>query len=382
MKLCVVAGEASGDLHASQVVKELKKLDPHLEAFGIGGDLLAAEGVALRHHASKMGIVGLFNVIRHLGMFRRIFRETLEEIRRSKPDAVLLVDYPDFNLRLAREVSRLGILVVYYISPQVWAWRRRRVRHIARYVDHMLVVFPFEQEFYRQQAVDVTYVGHPLVEQLEGVEAQASLPADEIPVRIALMPGSRTMEVSVLLRPMLQAVRILSAERAVQPFIVRAPTIPLDLIEQELRRFDWQVPIVDHEDGRSLASAHLALSSSGTATLEAAVLGVPVVVMYRLSHATYVLAKRLVRLPHFSLVNIIAGKKVVPELLQHEVNGPEIASAARGMLTPELWASTKEELRLVRLKLGGPGASERAAHKLYTLMTERKQRLSNLAAVP
>ena len=382
MKLAVIAGEASGDLHASEVIRELRKLDTRLEAFGIGGDLLAAQGVTLHHHASKMGIVGLFNVIRHLGMFRKVFSETVDDLRRSRPDAVLLVDYPDFNLRLAREASRLGILVVYYISPQVWAWRSRRVRHIARYVDHMLVVFPFEEEFYRSHGVEVTYVGHPLIEQLEGMEGPRGLPAKDEIVRIALMPGSRTMEVSALLPAMLAAVKMMRAERPIESFVVRAPTIDRSLIEGELVRSGMMIDVVDQADGRSLASSHLALSSSGTATLEAAVIGVPVVVMYRLSKATYFLAKRLVRLPHFSLINILAGKKVVPELIQDDVNGANIASAARELLSPDRWAATRSELQQVRARLGGSGASERAARKLYKLMVERKQASETAVVLP
>ena len=166
MKLAIVAGEASGDLHAAEVVRELKRLDPTLQTFGIGGDLLEREGMNVLHHAREMGIVGLFNVLRHLGMFRRIFKELVQTIARERPDAVVLVDYPDFNLRLARRCRKMGIRVIYYISPQVWAWRRRRVEQIKRTVHHMLVIFPFEEDFYRQHNVPVTYVGHPLLDEL------------------------------------------------------------------------------------------------------------------------------------------------------------------------------------------------------------------------
>ncbi|MFZ2491996.1 MAG: lipid-A-disaccharide synthase, partial [Thermoanaerobaculia bacterium] len=161
MKLAIVAGEASGDLHASEVVRALKRLDPSLEMFGIGGDLLAREGMRVLHHASEMGIVGLFNVIRHLPMFRRVFSELIEAIAVERPDAVLLVDYPDFNLRVAKKCRAMGLRVIYYISPQLWAWRQGRVRQIAKNVDRMIVIFPFEEEFYRSNGVPVTYVGHP-----------------------------------------------------------------------------------------------------------------------------------------------------------------------------------------------------------------------------
>src|ERR1700686_524056 len=212
MKIAVIAGEASGDLHAAKVVHELKLLDPGLTAFGIGGDLLADEGVELLHQAREMAIVGLFNVLRHLRFFRRVFDELIARIERDRPDAVILVDYPEFNLRMARRCHQLGVRVLYYISPQVWAWRRGRVKKIARIVDHMLVIFPFEEDFYRKHGVPVTYVGHPLIDELhEAVEAAGVMAtrtrAGEVggPLRLALLPGSRKHEVQSLLPPMLDA---------------------------------------------------------------------------------------------------------------------------------------------------------------------------------
>ena len=180
MKLAVVAGEASGDLHAAEVVRELKKLDPSLQTFGIGGDLLQRQGTKVLYHAREMGIVGLFNVIRHLGMFRRIFRELIDTIAKERPDAVLLVDYPDFNLRVAKKCKQMGLRVIYYISPQIWAWRRGRVKHIAKYVDHMIVIFPFEEDFYREHRVPATYVGHPLIEQLQMIKRRAPKPGRRV----------------------------------------------------------------------------------------------------------------------------------------------------------------------------------------------------------
>jgi len=363
MKLAIVAGEASGDLHASEVVHELKRLDPNLQMFGIGGDLLAGQGMELLHHAREMGIVGLVNVIRHLPMFRRIFAELIERITREGPDAVLLVDYPEFNLRVAKKCHALGLRVVYYISPQLWAWRRGRVKEIARNVDRMIVIFPFEETFYRERNVPVVYVGHPLVEQLAGIERR--VPRGE-KLRIALMPGSRRMEVASLLPPMLDAVAILQRERAVDACIIRAPTISVDELRPFLRRKNMDLPIVPHDGGQALADADVALSSSGTATLESAVLGTPVVVMYRLSPATYLLARRLVKLPHFSLVNIVAGKRVVPELLQSEVNGGRIAAEVRALVASR--DDVRRELATIRGRLGEPGASRRAALEIHRML--------------
>ena len=365
MKLAVVAGEASGDLHASEVIHELRKLDPSLEAFGIGGDLLAAEGVRLLHHAREMGIVGLFNVLRHLPMFRRIFRELIEAIEREKPDAVFLVDYPEFNMRVAKRCKELGIRVVYYISPQLWAWRQGRVRSIARYVDRMLVIFPFEEEFYRKHGVPVTYVGHPLIEQLEHVHKP---PRQSDVLKIALLPGSRRMEVRSLLPAMLDSIRVLRRERPVDAYIIQAPTIARSKLESIVAASGVEVTILDHDGGEGVAAADVTLSSSGTATLESAILGTPVVVMYRLSRATYQLGKWLVRVPHFSLVNIIAGKEVVPELIQDEVNGERIAAEVRRLIEPATYARVTGELAGIRGQLGTPGASSRAAAEIHKMV--------------
>jgi lipid-A-disaccharide synthase len=362
MKLAIIAGEASGDLHAAEVVRELKVLDPSLNVFGIGGDLLAAEGVRLLHHAREMGIVGLFNVLRHLRMFRRIYTDTIAEIARQRPDAVLLVDYPEFNLRVAERCKAMGIRVIYYISPQVWAWRRGRVKKIAKIVDLMIVIFPFEETFYREHGVPVVYAGHPLIDELAGVRRGDHEPGT--PLRVALLPGSRRGEVSVLLPPMLDAVANLRNEREIDAFVIQAPTISSAELLAIMQAANIYVRIVPHGSGEELAAADIALSSSGTATLECAVVGVPVIVMYRLSAATLWFARRLVNLRHFSLVNILAGKKVVPELLQHDVNGDRMAAEVRALAQRDEHARVRGELASVRALLGEGGASRRAAEAI------------------
>ncbi|HEV7485943.1 MAG TPA: lipid-A-disaccharide synthase [Thermoanaerobaculia bacterium] len=386
MKLAIVAGEASGDLHAAEVLRELKRLDPTIESFGIGGDLLAREGMRLVHHAREMGIVGFFNVLRHLRMFRRIFDETVDEIAREKPDAVLLVDYPGFNLRMARRCKELGLRVVYYISPQLWAWRRGRVKQVAKYVDRMIVIFPFEETFYREHGIEAVYVGHPLIEEIGHIQrpgvgsrgsgvgeasiaetnaASSPTPDTRHPtpaVRIALLPGSRKAEVASLLPAMLDAVEILARERSVDAYVVQAPTIPRELLDEYVT--GRNVRVVAHNNGEAVAEADVALSSSGTATLECAVLGKPVIVMYRLSFANYWLGRMVVTIPHFALINIVAGKKIVPELIQGDVNGQTIADETRRLLEPANYAAVVEELAAVRSKLGDAGAARRAAEAI------------------
>jgi lipid-A-disaccharide synthase len=372
MKLCVVAGEASGDLHATEVIRELRKIDPALSLFGIGGGRLAGEGMRLVRDARDLAIVGLFNVLRHLPMYLRAFSALIGEIERERPDAVLLVDYPDFNLRVARECRRRGIPVVYYISPQVWAWRAKRVHQIAARVDRMLVIFPFEKDFYDRHGVPVTYVGHPLVEQLAGIAPRSTTPPVP-PWRIALLPGSRRMEVGTLLGPMLDAVERLGS--GVRASVIVAPSVDADAVARAARERGIEVDIVTERRLETLAACDLALCSSGTATLEAAILGVPSVVVYKLPRLTYALGRRLVRLPHFSLVNIVAGREVVPELIQDEVEGERIATEAKRLLEPANWAEAWSGLDEVRRKLGGPGASRRAAEKIATLVDSGEGRI-------
>jgi lipid-A-disaccharide synthase len=241
------------------------------------------------------------------------------------------------------------------------------MRAMQRDVAKVIVIFPFEEAFYAAHHIPVTYVGHPIVEQLEGFHAPEALPAAEEPLRIALMPGSRRMEVEALMPAMLDAVETLGRHRRVDAYVIQAPTIDREMIETHLRGRDG-VRVVSHEGGRQLSLAHLAISSSGTATLEAAVIGVPVVVLYKLSPATYQLARLLVRLPSFSLVNIVAGKEVVPELIQGEVRGDRVAAAAETLLRPETYPLVKRELARVRSLLGESGSSAKAAERVWSIL--------------
>ncbi|MGK2856189.1 MAG: lipid-A-disaccharide synthase [Thermoanaerobaculia bacterium] len=369
MKLAVITGEASGDLHASEVLHHLRELDPELRAFGFGGDRLRAQGVELLHDIRELGIVGLFNVLRHIPMFKRVFREILDRIEAEKPDAVLLVDYPDFNLRLARACHERGFKVAYYISPQLWAWRKGRIHEIRRNVDEMIVIFPFEEKLYREHGVSVTYVGHPLLEQLENVrKSDRPLPREDETLRVALLPGSRRHEIETLLPPMLDGVRLLAEARPVDAIVVQAPTIDRAEIERWTSASPVPITIRSGIDRAAIVDADVAICASGTATLETAIIGVPLVVVYKLTSLSYALARRLVKLPNFALVNIVAGERIVPELLQEAVCGPEIARTVSELAEPAKYEETRRRLAELRQKLGGTGASRRAAEKIVTLM--------------
>jgi lipid-A-disaccharide synthase len=372
LRLLVVAGEASGDLHGARLLSALRRLRPEVEAFGLGGDELRAAGLDPVAHSSEIAVVGLFEALKVLRRARQIFRLLLEEADRRRPEVALLIDSPEFNLRLAAELKARGVKVVYYVSPQVWAWRRRRVHTIERVVDRMLVLFPFEVDFYRRHGVDVLHVGHPLVDEVPQLPqvwdqpSQGAIGEGEAggrgPFRVALLPGSRESEIAALLDLLVRSAERLAERLPIEVVLVRAPTIPLARLEERTRTA--AVPIAIRSDGRFdiLAGAHLALCASGTATLEVGLLGTPLLIVYRLRSWTYFLAKRLVKLPYVSLVNLVLGRPVVPELIQDAANPARVAAEAYGLLTER---EGRERMRAglseLRPALGTPGASERAA---------------------
>ncbi len=374
-ELLVVAGEASGDLHGARLVSELRRLVPGLETFGLGGDELAAAGLQSVAHSSEVSVVGITEVLRVLPRIREVFAALLAEVDRRRPEAAVLIDFPDFNLRLARELEKRGLRVIYYISPQVWAWRKGRVRTISRLVDRMLVLFPFEAEFYRRHHVDVVHVGHPLVDEVPQLPSawdrleQGAEP--DGPFRIALLPGSRLSEVDSLLPTMLESVRRMAAELPVEALLIKAPTVPREVLEEQIQLSGLPVRIVSEDRFAAVADAHLALCASGTATLEVGLLGTPMIVLYRLGFWTWSLARLLVRLPSISLVNLVLGRPVVPELLQGDANPERIAVEAERILLDD---GVRKEMRAglaeLRGRLGEGGASGRAAKEVAAVIQE------------
>ena len=374
-ELLVVAGEASGDLHGARLITELRRHVPDLAPFGLGGDEMRAAGLEAVAHSSEISVVGITEVLKILPRAREVFADLLREVDRRRPALAVLVDFPDFNLRLAKELKARGLEVLYYISPQVWAWRRGRVKTIARLVDRMLVLFPFEVDFYRDHDVDVVHVGHPLVDEVPVLPR--AWDRDEAsfggPYRIALLPGSRKSEVESLLPTLLEAVRLLAAELPIEARIIRAPTIPPELVDEAVELAGLPVEIVGEDRFAAIADSHLALCASGTATLEVGLLGTPMVMVYRLASWTYVLAKLLVHLPNVSLVNLVLGRRVVPELIQGDANPRRIAAEAARLLTDAgERGRMREALAEVRGRLGESGASRRAAAEVAAMMTAEK----------
>ena len=371
-ELLVVAGEASGDLHGARLISELRRRVPDLAAFGLGGDEMRAAGFEAVAHSSEISVVGLTEALRVLPRAREVFAGLLREVDRRRPALAVLIDSPEFNLRLARELKRRGVEVAYYVSPQVWAWRRGRIKTIGRLVDRMLVFFPFEVDLYRGHGIDVVHVGHPLVDEVP-VLPQAWDHGETAagPYRVALLPGSRVSEIEALLPTLLAAVGRLAARLPIEVRVIKAPTISQDLLEEHVESAGLPVRIVAEDRFAVIADSHLALCASGTATLEVGLLGTPMVMVYRLASWTYVLAKLMVRLPDVSLVNLVLGRRIVPELIQGDANPQRIAEESARLLTD---AAARNAMRAalaeLRGRLGERGASGRAAAEVAAMLAE------------
>ena len=344
MNFLLSAGEASGDTYGAQLIDALRELAPGSNFFGMGGEKMQTAGCDLLVHANEVAVVGLVEVVRHLPDIRRRFKHLVAEAARRKPDAAILIDFPDFNLRLARELHRLGIPVFYFVSPQIWAWRTGRVKQIKKYVRKMIVIFPFEQEFYRRHNVEVSYVGHPLAyvapPQISREEFAGRHGLDPRKRWIALLPGSRRKEVRLNLPTMLLAAELLQKEGGDFEFILPvASTLNADWLKEQIQQGLKPELIKDPNaalKGRSstkltgnasmihltdnaratLMHARASVVASGTATVEAALSGTPFIVVYRLAPLTWLLGRRMVKLDTFAMPNLIAGKKIVPELIQ------------------------------------------------------------------
>lgn len=363
----MIAGEASGDLHGSGVVRELKRLNPNLEIFGVGGDRMRAAGMQLIYHVNELNFMGFAEVLRHLPIIRSVKRALEMVLKFRKPDAVLLIDYPGFNLPFAATAKRNGVKVVYYISPQVWAWHRSRIKRMRGVVDTMLVIFPFEVDLYRKEGVDAEFVGHPLLEVLrsnldrKGFFKRYGL--DPNKKLLGLFPGSRLQEVENIFPEMLKAARVIEREHGMQAAVAVAPTLD----EKQLQPFYnlEGIHLIKDASYEVMAHSDFALVTSGTATLEMALFGTPMVVVYKTSWPTYLIGRALVRIKNIGLVNIVAGKRIVPELIQHRATGANLAREALKILRDEsVLATMRGDLSKVKEQLGEVGASRRVAERV------------------
>ena len=369
----IVAGEASGDIYGADLVTEALKLDPDLHFFGIGGARMRESGVETLVDSSVMAVVGLVEVVRHFDVISSAFKRLQQIILDTPPELLILIDYPGFNLRLAKVARKAGVKVLYYISPQIWAWRQGRVKKIARLVDHMAVILPFEAPFYQQAGVPVTFVGHPMLDlvdvALDRSAAAASFGLDPARSIVGLFPGSRRSETERLL-PVITAAAGRLKERFpdIQFILPLASTLNSDDIVPLLSAAGLDVTITRDRIHDMIRSCDAVISVSGTVTLEIALVGTPMVIIYKLAPLTYQLAKRLVKVPNIGLCNIVAGETVVQELIQDQANPAAIAAEVGRLLTDQAYNATiVRKLGEVRAKLGHGGASSHVARLALTL---------------
>lgn len=373
-KVLIVAGESSGDLYGAKLVEAMTSLSPQLKFYGIGGREMERRGVNLLFSASELAVVGVTEVLGKVGTIWRAWRRMKRFIKDHKPHVAVLIDYPDFNLRLARVIKNNAVPVLYYVSPQVWAWRPGRIKKIAERVNKMAVILPFEASLYQKEGVDVEFVGHPLLDVLdEGLtrkEARRRLGISPDALLIGLLPGSRQREVQVLLPSLLGAAELLTGDFPSARFILPlASTIKKELVQGFTARHRVPLEIVEGRTFEVMKAADLLLVVSGTATLEGAIAGVPMVIIYRLSALSYLIGRVLIKMWCIGLANIVVGKKVVPELIQGEVTPQRIAHEAKKILQDHATREKIEsEFKLVQEKLGGKGASHRVARIALQMM--------------
>ena len=365
MRVMIIAGEASGDMYGAGVVRELKRHDPSCEIFGIGGDKMQAAGMELVYHIRELSVMGFLEVIQHLPLLRSVERTLRVLLGQRTPDVLLLIDYPGFNLRFARMVRKSGMKIVYYISPQVWAWNPGRVKKMKGVIDKMLVVFPFEVDLYKKEGIDVEFVGHPLLEMFTDPQPKEDFckrwgfsPDRKI---LGLFPGSRKQELERIFPQMLGAARILEQRSGVQVAVGVSSILETDFVKSFIRD-PGTVKLVQHATYDVMKNSDIAFVTSGTATLETGYYQTPMIVVYKTSWLSYCIARLLVRIKTIGLVNIVAGKKIVPEFIQAQVTPDRLAEAGGDLLRDEQRRKEMSALLgCIREKLGTTGASARVA---------------------
>jgi lipid-A-disaccharide synthase len=380
-KILFSAGESSGDQRAAALLGQLRDMVPDLTAFGMGSNALRQAGCRIDVDASDLDVMGFVDVFKRLPEFKAIMQNIVEIAQREKPDLAILCDYPGFNLRLSARLKALGIKTVFYVSPQVWAWRPGRIKKIASCVDKMLVIFPFEEKLYEQAGLDTEFVGHPLADELPGEYPQLGSqlrdslelnPQDQL---LALLPGSRPAEIARHLPAFCQAAALISNQRpSVKPLLaVTSSSDPARIHKLASKISGIKIPVLAGQTRQIIAASQMALTVSGTATLETALLGCPMIVCYRTSWINSLLGKLLLTIPCISLANIVSGRPTVPELYQGEVNPERLANATLAMLEDQAGLTrTREALTGLREKLGVHGASRRAAEAVCRQLSKQE----------
>ena len=376
-RILISAGEASGDIHAAAVTAAIKKIDSSAEVFGMGGDALRNAGGEVLFDIKDHGVMGFVEVLKKLPdlfKLRDDFEKVMDE---RKPDCLITVDYPGFNMKLAKLAHDKGIPVVSYIAPSAWAWHKSRAKKVAKIVDKVACIFPFEYDVYKEAGAPVEFVGHPLVDivkpKMTREEAMAFAGKEEGKKLILLMPGSRLMEIEKMLPTLLEAAKLIKKQLPEVGFVMpRAGTIPVSLLEEKIKVSGLEVKITEGNNYDLFSVADLALATSGTVTLEAALCGLGSVIVYKTNPVTYFIAKLVVNIPHIGLPNIVAAKSVLPELIQNDFTPAKVAQEALVLLESERNAKMKEDLAYVKERLGKPGAVGRVAELVLKIAGEKR----------
>jgi len=371
--ILIVAGENSGEKHGANLVRQFKRLQPSFTFYGIGGKNMAEQDVSLLYSVEDLAVVGIFEVVTHLPRIRKIFHHIKKETIKQRPIAAVLIDSPDFNLRLAKHLKKSSIPVLYYISPTVWAWRTKRLRSIKKTVNKMLLIFPFEEKIYAERGIPATYVGHPLKERVKismtKEEFFHKYRLDPEKKLFAILPGSRNSEIKFHMPILNQVIKNLSQEWDAQFILLLAENLMETYVTSFLSEPSPSVQILSQDGYEAMAYSDIALSSCGTANLEAAMLGTPIVAFYRISPLTYYAGIKLMKIKNFSIVNILAGKKIIPELIQRNFTAANLLDETRKILGSErVRSAIKAEYEKIRLLLGENIASDKAARELEKIL--------------
>ncbi len=373
-KIYVIAGEASGDLHGANLIKNLRALSKNpIEIYGVGGDRIRETGALGFFDLAHFHVTGITEALKRLPQYKKAARTILQNIKHTRPDLVVLIDNPGFNLYMAEKIHGFGIPIVYYIAPQVWAWAPKRIFKIKRFVKKVLVVFEFEKKIYQDHGIPVAWVGHPLKDLVESVEAKnirEKIGVEKDALLVSLLPGSRKGELKMLFAVFLGAAKILLKRFPKISFaLIKSPTLPKEFYQRLLNQNEAPVFLVEDDSYEVIKSSDLAIVCSGTATLECALLGTPMIISNKGSFLTYIFAKGLIKVPYLGLPNLILGEKKIPELLQYDATPEKIANTAAKLLKdPAAKDSMKKNLRDVSKKLGDLGANQRAAEEILKLL--------------
>lgn len=376
-KILISAGEASGDIHAAAVTAALKQIDSSVEVFGMGGDALRAAGGEVLFDIKDHGVMGFVEVIKKLPDLFKLRSDFARVMDERKPDCLVVVDYPGFNMKLAKVAHDKGIPVVSYIAPSAWAWNKGRAKNVAKIVDKVACIFPFEYDVYKEAGAPVEFVGHPLLDIVkpawERTEAEAWVGKQPGHPLVLLMPGSRLMEIEKMLPNLLAGAKLLKKQLPeVQFAMPRAGTIPLELLQSKIKASGLEIKITEGHNYDLFSVADLALATSGTVTLEAALCGLPSVIVYRTSALNAFIARRVINIPNIGLPNIVAGRQILPELLQEDFTPANVAKTAVELLAPERRPQLEADLAFMKARLGEPGAVKRVAQLILRIAEEKK----------